>query len=419
MRKSLRFIAFFSALALLFCTNFGSFASYNDARFNNYINMGKKGAENNYAIPHLFRQDAPYGYMDSFPLVVKDSVEYVPLSMFILYPYVEVSYSNKNENFFLTNTNNERYVSFDVENGLASTHDGDLLKMNTYIFNKIRYVPARTVCVILGFVYESYDDPVRGIYSFRISDGRSKKTLENLLQPYLPKPDVQEKPPSVVPLPDTEEDPVKKIAKRNVALCFSGFVQEKNEDLLKTLSAYKINAAFSFKKEEILNNPSFVRAAFVNNHSILVTADAKGETSEEYAQSFVEGLKGANDALSAVLLRKTRMCTLPYDIPQSIKESSEFQKAVNEAGFIVFEPDTQTSDTPSYSGSAYTVSRQIKNAITDSKDKTKEANISVIIYTKKNTSYTVADIAAFVNKYEQFRFFAIDETFLYTVKENV
>ena len=413
MRKSLRFIAFFSALVLLFCVNFTPVASYNDAKYDNYINLGQKGAENNYAIPHLFRQDAPYGYMDSYPMIIKNSVEYVPLSLFILYPYVEVSYSNKNENFFLENNNNQNYVSFDVANGLASTYDGDLLKMNTYVFNKIRYVPARTVCIMLGFTYEYYDDPVKGIYSFRISDGRSKKTLEDLLQPYLPKQEEKVELPPPEPEIVVEEDPIKKIAKRNVALCFKGFGTTNKEDLLKTLSAYRIKAAFALEKEDIVNNPSLVRSALVNRHMLYVTSKAQGETPELYAKSFVDGLESANDALKFVIKRKTRMCLLPEDIPDDVKMDNDFLKVVYDAGYIVFDPNTHTSDSSTYNGSAYTVSRQIKNAITEKYDKTKEANISVVIYAKQNSTYTVADVASFVNNYEQFGFVAADEVFLY------
>ena len=134
MRKSVRILAFFCIFTLLFSCAFAPSASNNDARFDSYVNMGDNAVSNNYAIPHLFRQNGVYSNMQKSPLVVSGGVDYVPLSMFILYSYVEVNYSKTDDNFFLVNTRNNHYISFNMEGGIASTHDGELLKLPEYVF---------------------------------------------------------------------------------------------------------------------------------------------------------------------------------------------------------------------------------------------------------------------------------------------
>ena len=417
MRKSVRFLAFFCIFTLLFSLVFTPSASDNDARFSSYSNMGENARRNENTVPNLFRQDKPYSGVDRFPLVVSGGVEYVPLSMFILYPYVEVNYSKTDDNFFLVNKKNNHYISFNVSEGIASTYDGDLIKMSTQIFNKTRYVPARTVAVVLGFVCENYDDPENGIYAFRVSDGRSSNTLAQLLAPYieehLPKKE-QDAPnidqgPQVVPV--EPDDPVEKIAPRRVSICYAGLSYKNMDMIMYILDAYRIKATLSFTADEIVSDPSLVRRVYVSGHGLALTANADGNTVSEYAQSFVSGLEKANTALKFVIKKKTRICTLPFDIPEDIKNSAEFVTAVENAGYTIFMPNTETGDGPFYSDSAYAVSRKIKNKITDGFDKETKAVVTALVWCSDKTQYYTADLANLVNKYSQFYFSAMDEAF--------
>ena len=101
MKKTGVILLLFVAFTLLFSCICCVSASDNDAKFSSYVNMGKNAEDNGYEIPHLFRQDGVYSNMHKFPLVVQNGVEYVPLSVFILYPYVEVNYSRTDDNFFV------------------------------------------------------------------------------------------------------------------------------------------------------------------------------------------------------------------------------------------------------------------------------------------------------------------------------
>ncbi len=445
MKRHVRLVCIVMVFTLLFCCNFSYAASDNDARFDTYINMGENAVKNNYAIPNLFRQNGVYNYVNKYPLVVKNGVEYVPLSMFILFSHIDVTYSRNSEDFFLVNERDDSYISFNVAEGVASTHDGDLLKMSPQIFNQTRYVPARTVALVLGLSYESYDDPEKGIFAFRIYEQSSKTTLKELITPYIPvppkpevdpelpepeikpepsKPEVKPEPPKKEenpvdgenPIPPKPVDPIELIAERRVGLCYTDFSYEKMQDIVSAIDGYGIKACFAVDHDGILSKPALVRRLYVSGHTIAVTAKAEGGSAAEYAENLVKGFEKANEALKIVMKRKTRMCLLPENLPDGYRDSKEFSDIISKAGYLVITPNTETGDGENYSGSAYAVSGKIKNKITGGFDKDVKADVTAVLYCSDKTVYSVADVAGLVNKYENFSFFAMDELFVYNSK---
>lgn len=413
MKKTVRFLAFFFALTLLFSYSVVPMASVNDARFASYVNMGENVEKNGYVVPNLFRQDSVYSNVQKFPLVVQNGVEYVPLSMFILYSNVDVNYSKTGENFFLVNNNNNRYISFNVEEGIASTHDGDLLKLPVVVFNKTRYVPARTVAIVLGFTCETYDDAQKGIYAFRISDGRSKNTLSQLIQPYIQAWDESRSKDDPPTPPIQQEDPLDNVAPRRIALCYANVSYSDTSAILGVLDGYRIKASFSVTEEDILERTSLVRDIYVSGHSLLVTADVEGDTPEECAENYINGLEKANKALVKILNKKTRMCALPFDVNEETVKSAAFVQAVQKAGYVLFAPNTDTDDSAGYSGSAYNISSKIKNKISQGFDSETHATVTAYLWCSEKTQYYTADVGNYINKYRQHWFCAMNEALLH------
>jgi len=425
LKKHVRYFVFFFVVTLLFlCISLTGAAKDNDAKFDSYINMGDNAVKMGYEIPNLFRQNGVYSNIRQFPLVVQGGVEYVPLSVFILYPYIDVNYGRTESSFFLVNNKNNHYVSFNTSEGVASTHDGDILKMPTPIFNHTTYVPARTVAVVLGLECETYDNPSKGIYAFRVSDGKTGKTLSEMMAEYIREyenktgssnnqsPSGNDNPAVDVSPPEVQ-DPISQLAARRVGICFAGMSYAGLTRITDMLDSYNIKASFTFTEDEILTMPEFVRRLRNSGNSVFITASASGETAEEYAESFVEGLDSANKALKLVSKRKTRMCTLPFDMPESIKNDETFLAYVKNAGYLVFTPVVETGDGPSYTASAYIISSKIKDKITNGFDKNTTADVTALVYCSDKTYYYILDVAQLVSKYAQFEFFAMDEAFLY------
>lgn len=175
------------ALGVCFLPSSSTSAQNNDAKYDNYVNMhGNTTGHAKYIVPNLYRQDASYINVKTFPLVVNGSVEYFPLDIFALYPYLQVVYSKLTEGFYINNTKNNHYVAFDMETGTTTTHDSQLQDIGAKIFNRTYYVPAAEVCSILGMKFETYDDPINGIRAARISDDKAKMTLNQLVTVYSP-----------------------------------------------------------------------------------------------------------------------------------------------------------------------------------------------------------------------------------------
>ena len=446
--RFIKIMCLFSILTLLFSNIYTPKAvSYNDGRFNTYINMGENAVNNNYQIPHMFRQDAPYTYITKYPLVVSGGVEYVPMSMFILYSYIEVNYSGLNEDFYLVNTRNGNYISFNIEENIAYTHNGELMKMETRLFYQTRYIPARKVADALGMMCETYDDPLSGIYAFRISNGKSSKTLPDLLNPFLPekeptqepgnipednptvpedkptipevKPDIPEDKPDIPEVkvePQVPQDPLEKLEKRTLSLCFTGMSYEKINTITTTLKNLNASASFSFTQDEILSNPSLVRKLWIEGNTIMVTAQPDFEkvasqnpdiTGKQldllYANAYISELESANNALKLVLKTKTRMCTLPYNMPCDKGDGSVFESTLLQAGYLVFKPDVDSGDTPSGTSNAYTISARIKNKVTGGNPKD-SFSVNALLNCSEKSYYYILDIASLINQYEKLSF---------------
>ena len=197
MKKTNRFGKRFGALLASVCLAAGfltlpssqTLALYNDAVYDSYKNMNRSenasGAAR-YVVPNLYRQDASYTNVKSFPLVVSGGVSYVPLDIFALYSYLEVVYGKISYSFYINNTKNGHYIAFDIDNGTTTTDSGETLDIESKLFYRTYYVPAKEVCDVLGLNFEFYDNADDGICAARISDSKAKYTLTELVKMYSP-----------------------------------------------------------------------------------------------------------------------------------------------------------------------------------------------------------------------------------------
>ncbi len=175
------------ALAIGLFSSSESYAVYNDYRYDEYQNMEKNSSGHaRYIVPNLYRQDASYNNVKDFPLVVSNETEYVPIELFAQYSYLELVYGKNSYSFYINNTNNGRYVVFDLTNKTATSYDGELTDAEAKLYYRTYYVPAREVCEALNLIFESYDNEADGIRAARISDTRAKYTLDELVAMYSP-----------------------------------------------------------------------------------------------------------------------------------------------------------------------------------------------------------------------------------------
>ena len=417
-------------------------AQNNDEKYDSYVNMlPNTTGHAKYIVPNLYRQDASYINVKTFPLVVNGSVEYFPLDIFALYPYLQVVYSKITHGFYINNTKNNHYVAFDMETGTTTTHDEQLLDIKAQIFNRTYYVPAQKVCEILEMNFETYDDPVNGIRAARISDSKAKMTLPQLVTAYSPvkkdpeeenknedikNPDVQNpdtsgteqentegnNPPpdndkgdgndsDVAQPPDTKPvDPYTRIPGRELHLCFDVKNAEYTSNILDILKNDGITAVFFVKKDTILAMPDTIRRIIAEGHSAGISFDAVTTADDGQNSSLndvIVQINEANDALYLVAKIKTRYI-LPISDYRYLSENG-FPEIAKNNGYEVFDRSLVSR--------AYNAAG-LEGLISDIAA-SRSTRLAVRFGTDRGTAGLVDALWAFTVKYPQFRISGTDE----------
>ena len=456
MKKTNRFGKRFSALLASVCLAAGfltlpssqTLALYNDAVYDSYKNMNRSenasGAAR-YVVPNLYRQDASYTNVKSFPLVVSGGVSYVPLDIFALYSYLEVVYGRISYSFYINNTKNGRYIAFDIDNGTTTTDSGETLDIESKLFYRTYYVPAKDVCGALGLNFEFYDNADDGICAARISDSKAKYTLAELVKMYSPtkKPSTEDtssddnktpsqdpdpKPdnpvisdPTILPPDKTDdnkpdpqppkkeetppEDPYKNVAARTLYLTFDN-IGGSTDGILSVLRTSGIKATFFMTAEQIYAYPDTVRRVVADGHTPgLLISPTDGQnvlTSEEILARITE----AQEALKLVTKAKTRLLRL-IDRTKALEENGFFEETAAH-GYRIYR---YTLDSGDGAGRAQSVFQALCTTLAENKPKAAQT-YHVRFGSHAVTAEVLTKLINFFANYTQFNIRSFDETTL-------
>lgn len=423
MRK--RILAFVLCVGVLFSfavvPSSSGFAGNSDEKYDGYKNIIQENTTGHakYIVPNLYRQDASYTNVKTFPLVVKDSVAYFPLDIFALYSYLEVVYSRIAYGFYINNTKNNHYVAFDMETGTTTTHDSQLTDVKAQIFNRTYYVPAQIVCETLGMNFEFYDSPGDGIVAARISDGKAKMTLEELVELYSPVkkedettvPDEPKKDdvPTVpeTPPPQTEkpaEDPYLSVGARTVYLTFDGHPNAYTADILDLLDNYGQKAMFFLEKDKILEYPDTARRIITDGHSVGISFYPKSEQGGLLSnENIEETINEANNALCLVSKCKTRF--IRAKTASAELSEAGFYEYAKDCGFAEY---SWTTDVSAYTGNANSVFEKLKSDIIG-RNPSKSKTVCLRFSSGADTAGVLEKLLSFCREYRQFKIETTDE----------
>jgi len=460
-----RIISMLTALCICLCAvilpSSDGIAQNNDAKYDSYVNMlPNTDGHAKYIVPNLYRQDASYINVKTFPLVVNGGVEYFPLDIFALYPYLQVVYSKIAHGFYINNTKNNHYVAFDMETGTTTTHDAQHLDIQGKIFNRTYYVPAAKVCEILEMKFETYDDPASGIRAARISDSKAKMTLPQLITAYSPvkkEPETEPKPeePSpVVPdnndeqkpdvtipdntdtpekLPDNNPvikpptftepdeqdnitkpdekpdeppvDPYTLVENRYIHLLIDAVGSDSADAVLDALAQNGINAAFFVDEEFIMANPATVRRMITDGHFIGIHFNAINDDGSVMAhEDLLSIVNSTNDALYLVTKTKTRYIYAGYGYGNMLRDNG-FAGFASENGYVICAStfDSGAADYYSHTQLDALVSRIIG-------DRPGAERRVIVRFALRNGSPMLIDaLVGFMEKYPQFMTVPVDE----------
>lgn len=457
-----RIIAMLAAICICLCTvilpSSDGIAQNNDAKYDSYVNMvPNTDGHAKYIVPNLYRQDASYINVKTFPLVVNGGVEYFPLDIFALYPYLQVVYSKIAHGFYINNTKNNHYVAFDMETGTTTTHDAQHLDIQGKIFNRTYYVPAAKVCEILEMNFETYDDPAAGIRAARISDSKAKMSLPQLISAYSPvkiepenepkpedtnpavpdnkeeqKPDISIpdntdtpvqlpdndpvlKPPVFTEPDDTSEqdikpqdpavDPYTLVGNRYIHIIFDAVGAEIADGTLDTLAGNGISAAFFVDEEFIMSNPATVRRMITDGHFIGIHFNPENADGYVMAhEDLLSVINSANDALYLVTKSKTRYVYAGYGYGKMLNDNG-FAEFASENGYVICSSNFDSGAANNYSNA------QLDNLVTRIIGDHIAADRSVVVRfaLRNGTPMLIDALVGFMEKYPHFMAVRTDE----------
>ena len=154
-----------------------------------------------YAVPTLFHNDEAW-YKDSVaPLLMKNGVYHIPADLLGMFGDITVSYHNNDDNLLLTRGDGT-YASVLFSDRRAAIN-GDICE-NIGIFreNGYTYVDAEWIAGVFSLTCE-YSSTADGQTVLRLKDSEAVRTMEELLEVYIPAAETEETQPPETTEPET------------------------------------------------------------------------------------------------------------------------------------------------------------------------------------------------------------------------
>lgn len=332
------FCAFLVIVASL-CTTSAFFSradEYNDAWLLEYANI-RQASTDETVVPNLFKNDTAFSNNKRFPLVVHDNVHYVPVEMFLGLADTRLNYGYSSEYFYLSREKSSRYISFDVENNLVTTHNLDPYTLETKLFYSTRYVPAAEVAKVLGITMEIYENREEGVYALRLSDSKAKLSFSELVKIYSPiKKEDAPKPPEVVTPPD---NPITtpEIGSRYLHLSFDVTDYRYIAQILSFLEYNVAKSTFTFfvYPDDILTHSDEIRSILAYGQNVGLLLDAKDPEGS---------LKNGRENLRLVAKCSTRLVRFPTGSTSVELDNESFKNFVKQNGVRVWDYNISAAD---------------------------------------------------------------------------
>ncbi|MBR5528660.1 MAG: polysaccharide deacetylase family protein [Clostridia bacterium] len=363
----------------------------NDAWVLQYENM-QEFDRPKYTVPTMFKNDVPFANDRRFPLVVQNNIHYVPVEMFSGLSKIKLHTDYSYAYFYITNDEGKRYISFDSNNNLATTHQYDSYSLETKIFNQTRYLPAAHVAEVLGIKMEIYENIQDGVYALRFSDNKAKLSFADLIKMYSPikKEDLaqqnkQEEQQTQDPIPELPEMGNRRIY-LSVNLSYFGYVSE----ILSALGRAGFKCTFYVSPENILSYPDKVREIIASGQNIGFLIDSKDP---------LKSLAEAKENLRLVAKRTTRFVRFTGGSRGVSLDSASYSQFVNSAGICVWDANIAVSDSTDMYDDLY-------NKLYNLGSQT----ASVAMIPGKNTASAISSLSSLVRSKNHLKVMPCDET---------
>ncbi len=297
--------------------------------------------------PTTFVGDDPWYLENKYKWAYIDGRIYVPITIFEKFG-AEIQTSSKSVSL----TIGDKLISFStVDNTTAFTPEMKefFLKTNWMSYHTLS-VPASFICEYFGLKYESYtgtSNHEKNTLAIRISDGKGKYTLTDLLNMYNPQLIVRE----TTAAPETTA-PVEQPARAYlIYLTFEDAPNQYTERILDLLAEYGYKATFFLNGDALTDNVPLVRRIILDGHSIgLHTMTRDSRLFARDINNFTDELREENKLLYRLFRTTTRLVRAPDGSQtRQFKISPSEGAVINSLGYAIWDFNVDTFDTAGYS----------------------------------------------------------------------
>ena len=324
--------------------------------------------------PTLFHNDEKW-YKDSTAhLEMIEGIPYIPVDIFGMFPYIELSMDNRKGEFMLYNRTTGRYISVLYEKRIATVDGTEEIYLNLYrLYGGYYYVPAEYFCEVMGLSCTLRDSDAMGGKTMRLWDGTQSKTMEELLALYS-SAGSDSVTPSVTDPPLPPDTSGVDRTERTVYLTFNTVRADNLSLLIEMMREAGVQATFFFQAEELTAEPKLVTQILTDGHSVGLTAASAADTAD-----FLSQMDTANEVLYGITKMTTRIVQIPGGSEKAGLTEADYA-AIEAAGYVLWD---YTYDVPDSRGYAtYSVKNYTVAAV-------RRAEVSVL---RMSTNNTVAKI---------------------------
>ncbi len=284
-----------------------------------------------------YYNDRAWSLSGRYPVEVNASgVYYVPLTLFVQLPDVNVRINDTLQTFIITH--GELYLSFDTASNFAANQDKIRTPISTYERHGERYVPAEIICAYLELSFEKEVSPVSGDVAIRITDGNEEYSFSSLLKRKYPEffpedaTDLSDTtpitPPIIVPTPLTE---------RTVYITIEDSPGMYTEGILDVLDDYGVKATFFVVGSMMENNIETLSRIAAGGHAIglhTMNHDISELTSGE---AILADIEAENELLSKTVKQKSRIWRAPDGSDNMLALTAEVRDMLSSEGYIIWD----------------------------------------------------------------------------------
>ncbi len=287
-----------------------------------------------------YYNDRAWSLSGSYPVEVNTTgVYYVPLTLFVQLPDVNVRINETLQTFIITH--GDLYLSFDTASNFAANQDKIRTPISTYERHGERYVPVEIVCAYLGLGFEKIASPSSESVAIRITDGNEEYSFSTILKRRYPSffsdattPPVTSDGGGAVTAPPT-------LSERTVYITIEDSPGLYTEKILDVLRDYGCKSTFFVVGNRAKSNIEILSRIAAEGHTIALHTMDHDVSRLTDGDAILSDIMEENELLSKVIKQKSRIWRAPDGSDKLAALTPEVRSKLESHGYIIWDANVE------------------------------------------------------------------------------